>query len=414
MKLVLFHPAFEAVGGAELLIAEHALCLREAGHDVRLLTFAFDPDRWRSRLPGIAVDVVEKFEKLPWTERISSWRRSHSEKLLQQADRAAPFLARGDRAVAYNYPSSALLGSSGISVPKLWQCNEPPRRLYLRPANPTLAARVANGAAPPASLAAREFKEMLLGDDRGEARKRDIRQRRLFDVRACSELSLIYAISEFSRDNAREIYGRCDEKVVYPIVRFARAGRTRAGLDRSGLRVLVHSRLEVMKNVDTVLRGFRLFQQARGSAARLHVVGEGVARRQLEKLATRIGLRYGVYFHGFLPDEELARVYEACDVFALLPLDEPFGMVFPEAAAKGLLLIGPNHGGPLEILDDGRLGWTVDALSPEALAAALDEVWQLTDAEVDQRRQRALAACVDRYSREAIWPRLREHLEREL
>jgi len=45
-------------------------------------------------------------------------------------------------------------------------------------------------------------------------------------------------------------------------------------------------------------------------------------------------------FHGFLPEAELRRVYEACQVMATLPLDEPFGMVLPEAAVRGLLLAG--------------------------------------------------------------------------
>jgi glycosyltransferase involved in cell wall biosynthesis len=105
-------------------------------------------------------------------------------------------------------------------------------------------------------------------------------------------------------------------------------------------------------------------------------------------------------------------VYDACDVFALLPIDEPFGMVFPEAAARGLLLIGPNHGGPMEIMDAGRVGWAVDAFSPEALADALHKIWTLSDAEVQKRRQAARNACVDRYSRKALWPQLRRLLER--
>ena len=36
--------------------------------------------------------------------------------------------------------------------------------------------------------------------------------------------------------------------------------------------------------------------------------------------------------HGFLPHDSLRSLYERCDVLALLPLDEPFGMIFPEAA----------------------------------------------------------------------------------
>ena len=100
-------------------------------------------------------------------------------------------------------------------------------------------------------------------------------------------------------------------------------------------------------------------------------------------------------------------MYDACDVFALLPLDEPFGMVFPEAAARGLLMIGPDHGGPLEILDSGRLGWCVDAFSPEALAQALSQVASLSDAEADRRRAQADHACRARFAEAVVGPQLR-------
>jgi glycosyltransferase involved in cell wall biosynthesis len=91
---------------------------------------------------------------------------------------------------------------------------------------------------------------------------------------------------------------------------------------------------------------------------------------------------------------------------ALLPADEPFGMVYPEAAQRGLLLIGPDHGGPVEILDGGALGWTVDIFSPEPLAEAFAEAWRLPAHEVTRRRERAAAACHDRYGPHATLPAL--------
>jgi glycosyltransferase involved in cell wall biosynthesis len=135
-------------------------------------------------------------------------------------------------------------------------------------------------------------------------------------------------------------------------------------------------------------------------------VGEGAHRPRLETLAKELLPPAAYRFHGYLPDGELRTVYESCDVFALLTLDEPFGMVYPEAAAKGLLLVGPDHGGPLEILDGGRLGTVVDPFSVEDLAEALGEIWSLGDAEVEQRRDRADQACRARYGIEAVGPQL--------
>jgi glycosyltransferase involved in cell wall biosynthesis len=140
------------------------------------------------------------------------------------------------------------------------------------------------------------------------------------------------------------------------------------------------------------------------------VVGEGSVVGALAALAGELGAADAVRFHGFLGERDLAAVYDACDVFVGLPLDEPFGMVFPEAALRGLLVVGPDHGGPQEILDGGRLGWTVDPLAPEALAEALAEAWRLPHAEADRRRLALADACRARYAPAAVLPRLRAAL----
>jgi len=111
-----------------------------------------------------------------------------------------------------------------------------------------------------------------------------------------------------------------------------------------------------------------------------------------------------VMFHGFLAPADLRRVYAVCDVFALLPTDEPFGMVFAEAAAQGLLLVGPDHGGPLEILDGRRLGWPCDAFAPTALAEVLAAIWSSDAATLDRRRAEADRACRARYAPDVVGP----------
>ncbi|WP_243321744.1 glycosyltransferase family 4 protein [Geothrix sp. SG200] len=401
MRLGVFHPAFETVGGAELLVAAQAQHFRSQGAAPEIVTLGFDADRWGERLAGIPVRTVEKRH---WTDALYGW--SRMAKLRRRGLRAAAALKPYDLVIAHNFPSSAMLGAAPIRARKIWQCNEPPRGIHRREANPALVARVLASGGQGPEEATIVFAKDLEAHDRAMAGKTDLRARHDYDLEVVKGLDLIYAISEFSRDNARRIYGRCREEVIYPIVRFPEGGRNRAGLERSVRRVLVHSRLEVLKNIDTVIRGFALFQAASPVPCELHVVGTGPLKERLEQLAAASCRAGSVRFHGYLPDEDLRRVYEACDVLALLTLDEPFGMVYPEAAAKGLLMVGPDHGGPLEILDGGRLGWVVDAFSPEALAEALAQVWRLDDAEADRRREAADQACRARYGIEAVGPQL--------
>src|SRR5262249_15118616 len=146
-----------------------------------------------------------------------------------------------------------------------------------------------------------------------------------FDIEKTRTLDAIFALSEFSRDNVRRIYGRRDVEVICPIVRFpSERPRHRSGLDRAGLKVLTHSRLEIPKNVDTILRGFALVR-SKLPGSELHVVGEGKHKRSLERLARNLGIAASVLFHGYVPERDLDRVYDACDIFALQTLDEPFG-----------------------------------------------------------------------------------------
>lgn len=397
MRIGLFHPALGKPGGAELLCVAQGQYLRRLGDAVSLITFEYDPQPWAQRVQGLEVRVAARKR---WTDGLA-W-RPRLAKVRRRGARAIRLLGGLDAVLASNFPCSAMLADAPATLRRVWQCNEPPRGVHLRLANPVLSARSDAEGERAVDASTRHWHGQLASADRTDR----LAALRAFDIEQVARLDHVYAISEFSRDNARRIYGRCADDPVYPIVRFPDGGRSRAGLDRQRLGVLVHSRIETLKNIDTVIRGFAQFC-AVSNDTHLHVVGDGPARASLQALATELLPVSAFTFHGYLPDAELRRVYDACDVFALLPLDEPFGMVFPEAAAKGLLLIGPDHGGPLEIMDGGRLGWCVDAFSAEAVAQALSEAAGLSDAEADRRRAQADDACRARYAEAVVGPQLR-------
>jgi glycosyltransferase involved in cell wall biosynthesis len=394
-RIALFHPEFGATGGAESVLLEEASCLESGGEEVTVCTMRFDEGRWGARLDGLPLRILPPFERR-FTDVFLAANAMGRRRV--RARRVTRDLAGFDRVVAHNYPCNALLGVSGLGAPKIWRCHEPPRFLHPRGANPFFTAWVESRAADEVDEKAVFFREKLIAHRPAHAKVR-------FDVEGVAGVDRIVPNSAFTRDNAERIYGRRGEDVVYPIVRFPTYRRPRAGLDRSGLGVLVQSRLEIVKNVDTVLRGFASFR-AGCPGATLHVVGDGSARGFLEELAATLLPPGAAIFHGFLPARNLEAVCDRCDVFALLPLDEPFGLVFAEAAARGLLLIGPDHGGPVEILDGGRLGWCVDAFDPATLAAALREASSLSDADADRLRAKADGACRSRYARDVIAPQL--------
>ena len=86
-----------------------------------------------------------------------------------------------------------------------------------------------------------------------------------------------------------------------------------------------------------------------------------------------------VRFLGNLPDEELSRVYEDADIFAMTSrqLDrsiEGFGLVYLEAAAHGLPVVAHHVGGVADAVVDGRTGLLVPENRPAQLAAAFERL----------------------------------------
>jgi glycosyltransferase involved in cell wall biosynthesis len=398
MRAAFFHPQFKGVGGAEVLIAAQAQFFVQHGHDVRLISHIQDRARWERAFAGVTLAAFQ-------TDLPSQWYLPRALRIERALPRVLQHLQGCDAVLAHNFPSCALLGMADLppTTTRAWYCNEPNRQLHLVESTPFLHARVQ--ANPPSSAAERAYAHKLRWNQL-LMRTRPGRRTRELDLAHSSQVAIICANSQYTRDNVQRIYGRSDAHVIPPIIDFPKAGRARTGIDRTrGLQVLAHARLDPIKNLDHVVSGFALYaRQARG--AQLHVVGVGRQRRALERLSQQLGVAAAVRFHGFLPQPELERVYDACDVFALTSLDEPFGMVFPEAAARGLILIGTDHAGPAEILDGGALGYTCDPFAPQALTEQLQRIAAASDADHDALRARAAAACVSRYSASTVGPML--------
>jgi glycosyltransferase involved in cell wall biosynthesis len=382
-------------GGAEFLCADQARRLAALGLDASVVTFGFDPNNWGEQLAGIDVHVVREKS---WSDGILNWNRRT--KLLAKGRRARMPLSKADLVVAHNAPCNLLLGALDLPSRTIWQCNEPPSNLPRELANPYLSKRANSDLASPLDAATQTWRECLMEEYRpGELEKQKLSAQ--LDIDLTGKLDSIYGISEFTRENVRAIYGRCNEEVVYPFVRFPEGGRRSGATAKSGLQILVQTRLELHKNVDSVVRGFAEYRKHDPEAV-LHVVGDGPVLADLETLAEELALEDSCQFHGFLPIADLAKIYDRCDVFALLTLDEPFGMVYPEAAARGLLMVGPDHGGPLEILEGGGIGHCINPFEPEAFVEALQDLRGLSAVEADRRRTEADDSCRGRFGSEVI------------
>jgi glycosyltransferase involved in cell wall biosynthesis len=402
MRVVVLHPVLSEVGGAEILMVEQAGILASLGAEVSIRTAVYDAGYWATRVGGLnvealAVEAPGERLKGPRSPSASSMRW-----LLGGVGDAR-------LAIAHNYPTSAALGASETSAVKVWYCHEPPRGLYPRETSPYLAE---NAGRAPGRDGPRYYRTSLnswFGGLPLIGRRRSSRLEQ--DRRGVATLNAVWANSEFTRDNVRRIYGTVPADVVYPTVDIqVVSGRT--GAAREGLKVLSLTRLHWVKNLDTLVEGFAAFRSRHDARAELHLVGDGPLKSTLVRRVEDLGLNGSAHVHGFLGDDELAALSALCDVFACVPLDEPFGMVFPEAMTRGLLVLGPNHGGPFEILDGGKFGEVVDPLDPEAVADGFARIRSLSNADADARRTRAAASVRQRFSRQATIERMNRLLAR--
>jgi phosphatidyl-myo-inositol dimannoside synthase len=101
------------------------------------------------------------------------------------------------------------------------------------------------------------------------------------------------------------------------------------------------------------------------------IVGDGDDRARLEAFAAELGLSHKVRFTGAVAAEELPDYFRLADVFVMPSTGEGFGIVFLEAMACGVDVIGGNKDGSLDALCDGTLGLTIDPDDPDALASAI-------------------------------------------
>jgi phosphatidylinositol alpha-1,6-mannosyltransferase len=152
--------------------------------------------------------------------------------------------------------------------------------------------------------------------------------------------------------------------------------RARYGLAGRPVVVCV-SRLVRRKGQDTLLKAWPKIKEKVPDAALLIVSG-GPREAALHKLSERTRLTPSVRFTGPVPAAELPAHYAAGDVFAMPcrtrrgGLDvEGLGIVYLEASATGLPVVGGDSGGAPDAILDGETGYVVPGRDTGALAERL-------------------------------------------
>ena len=143
--------------------------------------------------------------------------------------------------------------------------------------------------------------------------------------------------------------------------------------------VLHVGRLVEKKGTRVLLEAFARVRAAQ-PAARLVIVGDGPLRGSLERLARRLGLGEAVRFLGSQPHASVAEWMRRAAVLAVPSVTardgdaEGLPTVVMEAAASGLAVVGSDHSGIPEAIEDGRSGFVVAEGEVLPLARCLTEL----------------------------------------
>lgn len=178
--------------------------------------------------------------------------------------------------------------------------------------------------------------------------------------------------------------------------------RAERGIPHDHVVMVYVGRLERRKGIDVLAHAFAKVAQR---LPYLHLVLAGSDTETLDGSAwstvQRIGREAGVLerMHGLgaVPSERLPEVYAAADALVAPSRMEPFGMVYLEAMASGLPVIGTLAGGVPEIVQADQHGFLVLPGSVESLSFAMTTL--ATD-EARRRRmgreaRRHVEACFD-------------------
>jgi phosphatidylinositol alpha-1,6-mannosyltransferase len=167
-----------------------------------------------------------------------------------------------------------------------------------------------------------------------------------------------------------------DAGTFRPDQKARRVIRDRHGLGDRPVVVCV-SRLVARKGQDTLLRAWpEVLKQ--NPDAMLLIVGRGPYAKTLHQLAERTGVAGSVIFTGPVPQDELPAHFAAGDVFSMPcrtrrgGLDvEGLGIVYLEASATGLPVVGGDSGGAPDAILEGETGYVVGGRDVAALSGRL-------------------------------------------
>ena len=132
--------------------------------------------------------------------------------------------------------------------------------------------------------------------------------------------------------------------------------------------ILYVGSIEPWKRVPFLINAFLDYKKESRDAIDLVLIGRpGWRKEEWSQLETLRAERSDIHWLGYVQQEDLPAIYQLGTLFCSASIWEGFGLIFLEAMATGLPVIGANHSAIPEIVGDA--GLLFDATSQEDLKA---------------------------------------------
>ncbi len=146
--------------------------------------------------------------------------------------------------------------------------------------------------------------------------------------------------------------------------------RARFGL--GGPTITYAGRLGPEKNIEVLLRAVAVLRDG-GGTAELAIAGHGSHEPVLRAMATELGIAGQVRFLGTLAQDDLARLLQVSDIFAIMSTSETQSMALLQAMASGIAVVAADARALPEFVGPSN-GVLVNPHDPVRLARALEDL----------------------------------------
>jgi glycosyltransferase involved in cell wall biosynthesis len=215
---------------------------------------------------------------------------------------------------------------------------------------------------------------------------------------SCSRANVNRNLFRYRQDKIRVIGNGVDLDLFKPDPAARAAVRTERGVDDATPLIGMVARFHPVKDLGTFLTAarqvigthphVRFLLCGQGMESTNAVLTRMIASHDLEQSVLRLGFR-----------EDVARVFAALDVHVLSSRSEAFGNVLIESMASGVPCAATDVGESRFIIgDSGRI---VPPRDPSALAAAVRELIELPQSEMDALRLRARQRVAENFTLQA-------------